>query len=314
MGLLVLQASALWAQQDGARAEALFRAAVRAEEAGQRDAALALYAQVTSTYPNTPWAGFAADRIAVLHGGPPPAPTGAWVWLLSLLEWLAGLMLLAVLMAALGWRAGFFWSWALAAHLADRVETLLARVRLRRNLQADLEARRANPRDSRARYNLGLIYFEQRKYELAVEELAASVEIKADRVDAQYHLGLARLEWGQSEAAEEALRRAVELREDFAGRDAQLHLAQALRELGRYDEADQLCQDVRKRQPRSCHLYWQLGRLRAAQRDEASAREAFQQVILLARTAPPATRRRDQRLARQAKAQCRALSQGARSG
>jgi tetratricopeptide (TPR) repeat protein len=131
--------------------------------------------------------------------------------------------------------------------------------------------------------------------------LEESVGIRDDRADAHYHLGLARLALGQHEQAEVALRRTVELRPDFAGRDAQLHLVEALRRLERYEEAERICREVLEKQPRSCHARWQWAQLRAAQGDEDGARTAIGETLELARVSPAAVRRRDRRLASKAR-------------
>ena len=84
---------------------------------------------------------------------------------------------------------GWLWQCAPFVALDARISAWRSRLFGRRAVEVAMRMRTQNPRDSKARYNLGVLYMEQRRWRLAIEELRASAEINPDRSDAYNVLG-----------------------------------------------------------------------------------------------------------------------------
>ena len=92
-----------------------------------------------------------------------------------------------------------------------------------------------NPQARNAHLNLGIVLYNQRRYEEALEVAHIAVERRPDYSKAHTSLGLILSELGSFEEAETHLRRAIAL--DPQGRDTHLKLGEALYNQRRYEEA-----------------------------------------------------------------------------
>jgi tetratricopeptide (TPR) repeat protein len=137
------------------------------------------------------------------------------------------------------YRGGWLWRSTLGARIGDPISSFLERYRSRRKLSRELEARKLNPRDARSRHNLGVLYYQGRKYEQALDELAEAVAIDPDRLDAQYFLGLTLLKLNRATEAVPPLERVVAAKPRHGG-DAILRLTEAKLALGDLPEAERL--------------------------------------------------------------------------
>ena len=206
------------------------------------------------------------------------------------------LFVVAILLAAGRRYIWFPWFWEIAAirWIADAVDTAWARLAGRRELERELRARTHNPRDSKARYNLGVIYMRQRRWSAAAEELRLSVEVNPDRVDAYYRLAQCLIELDQRDEALEPLQACIERREDHL--DAPLLLSRCLIELDRSEEARPVLERFLERHPDDVEAWYRLGLVEAlAGRMDAVRR--LEGAIERARHSARPNRRRDHRLA-----------------
>lgn len=71
-----------------------------------------------------------------------------------------------------------------------------------------------NPRDPRARVNLGKVYFALDKVELAINEFSRAVELNRDYANAHYNLGLASLKTKDNRGAAAAFREVIRIAPD----------------------------------------------------------------------------------------------------
>lgn len=223
------------------------------------------------------------------------------------------LFVLAIILG-LGWRYYWFpWFWELAflRVLVGWMEVVWARISSRAALVRELRERHANPRDSRARYNLGVIYMKQRRYEAAAEELEASIAIHPDRADAQFRLGRCLVELGRPGEAIPPLRTAVALRPDLAYGDAALLLASCYLGQAHLQEAEATYRLVLQNHPKDAEAHLGMAEIALGRGNCEEAVGYYRRVLEDARRSPRLHRRRDRRLARKAK---RALAQVAREG
>ena len=193
------------------------------------------------------------------------------------------------------WLGVWFWEIAAIRAIGDAVGSYWARIVGRRRLEEQLRARTANPRDSRARYNLGVVYMEQRRWDRAAEELKASLEINPDRADAHYRLARCQYELGQLEHAVEAAAPCLGMRDDHY--DALLLTGECLLSLDRIEEARGIFD--RFLQPRRDDVagwYWR-GRVEEAAGDSGAAARWYHGAIERARHTVGPNRARDRRLA-----------------
>jgi len=244
------------APTDDAAREAYERAR-SLEEAGDPADAEVGYAIVEEDYPNTAWADLARQKRAQIMQqqaaeamsreaySPGLMVMGLVYRLLMLALWI---LFLGAIFGFLGYRAGWFWRSAFIARIADRFSGIVTGFQSRKRLAQELELRKANPRDARARHNLGVIYFRNRKYERAVEELGESVSIDPDRIDAQYHYGVSLLRLGRPAEAEAPLEKVVAQKPNHGG-DAAVRLAEVKLATGDPTAAVQICNDFVTRNP-----------------------------------------------------------------
>ncbi len=241
----------------------------------------------------TPSAGPRRGVLAIVEG-----------LLCSCLSFLAIIGLLYYLGGRFLWLP-WLWPVALAQAVFEWIDSAWARVASRRALQREMEARLANPRDSLARYNLGIIYMRQRRFDLAAEELAESVAINPDRADAQWRLGVCLMRLGRFEEAIAPLEACVARRPDHAYGQAQLDLAECYLRLERNADAARVLREHLKRHPNDAQSHFGLATVaeRAGDREQAIAE--LREVLACAQRSPRLHRRRDRKLAAQARRKLR---------
>jgi tetratricopeptide (TPR) repeat protein len=197
------------------------------------------------------------------------------------------------------WWGMWFWEIALVRSLAESVGAFWARIASRRRMEEQLRARTANPRDSKARYNLGVVYMEQRRWHRAADELEASIDINPDRADAHYRLAKCYYEMDRIEEALEAVEPCLEMRADHY--DGLLLAGECLLRLDRTDEARRIFDRfLAPRRDDVAGWYWR-GRVeeQAGNRDEAA--RWYEGAVQRARRTVGPNRPRDRRIARQAR-------------
>jgi Flp pilus assembly protein TadD len=200
-------------------------------------------------------------------------------------------------------RSVFNWPWlyelAVVRAVADWVEGQWARLVSRREMERQLRLRTRNPRDSKARYNLGVIYMRQRRWQRALEELQSSLEINEERADAHLRVAQCLVELGRDAEAEAPLLACLERRPDHI--DAQLLLGRCYVQAGRHAEARHVYEGFLSRHPDDAEAWYHLGLVALGEGDTRGAGERFAGTIDRARTCDRPNRRRFRRYARLAR-------------
>ena len=293
-------------------AQQLYNEAKQQELGGDMEGAYAQYGLVVDRFPNSEWAELAAERRAPLAArisyqkqAVRAQPLGLLFGLLFALVQIGfWLVVLGGIFGFVGWRLGWFWEWALLAAIAERLNLAVGRVQGRKRLARELHARKANPRDARARYALGVMYYQQGRYAPAAEELEASVALNADRTDAQYHLGLAYLRLGRPNDAIAPLEKVAASRPDLGG-DALVRLAEVRLAMGDPAEAERLCRQSVEMWRGDAESRYCLALALDAQGRTDEATEALHQAIALGRAYRGSRRREVMGAVRRAKAYLR---------
>jgi len=290
-------------------AKAAYEQAKQKEESGDLLGAIERYRIVTEDYPTSEWAGIAGERIQAITGrlsagARPPTALLAVGYILNLVYWLVGLLILGGLFGFFGWRAGWFWEWALLARVTESVDASFLRFRSRKRLLRELEARKANPRDGRARHALGVMYYQGRRFDLAAEELTHAVALDPDRVDAQYHLGLSYLRLNRPQEALGPLGMVVAQKPTHGG-DAMVRLAQAKLATGDPAGTEALCREAVAKMPTDPEARYYLALSLDAQGKREEAPALLQEAISLGRAARGTRCREALNAARRAKAYLR---------
>jgi len=226
-------------------AEEVFSLAKRYEVSGDVAEALEHYDIVVQNWPDTEWATLSKERMQVIaqqmaagaYGGPGRPTVGGVLG--SIFGSCFSLMFLLSWVLFFAYRGGWLWRSTIGARIGDPISGFLERFRSRKKLSRELEARKLNPRDARSRHNLGVLYFQSRRYEKALAELTESVAIDPDRTDAQYFLGLTLLKLNRPAEAIEPLERVVAVKPRHGG-DAIVRLAEARLAVGDLAEAERL--------------------------------------------------------------------------
>jgi tetratricopeptide (TPR) repeat protein len=165
----------------------------------------------------------------------------------------------------------------------------------RQRMRQLLEMSAVNPHDSDARYQLGLIYQQRRDYTRARECFEQAVAIDPKEPEAQYQLGRTLRALGDPSAALQHLKAAVAIDDKVAQSEPLREIGAACLDLGaepgRNQEAVAVLREYTNRRnfdPEG--LYW-FGLALSRVGEAPAAREALQQAIEAARTAPPQRRR-----------------------
>jgi tetratricopeptide (TPR) repeat protein len=286
-------------------AKALYEQAKQREDEGDLEGAMRRYATLAEDYPSTEWARLAQERTQILvtrvveGARQSAAPPVAW-YLLGIVRWIGGLLVLGLIFGFFGWRAGWFWEWALLARVADSANGAMARWQSRKRLVRELEASKRNPRDAKARHALGVIYYRSRRYAQAAEELAQAVAVDPDRADAQYHLGLVRLRLGQPQEAIGPLERVAAGKPTHGG-DAVVRLAEAKLSAGDAPGAEQAARAAIEKMPTDAGARYFLALALDAQGKREEVPGLLEEAVTLGRSAEGIRRREGQAAARRAK-------------
>jgi len=226
-------------------AEEVYNLAKQYEQSGDFNEAVEHYDIVVQNWPETEWATLARERLAIIaqqlatevRSQPqPPAPTAGGI-ILSIFGSCFSLLFLLSWVLFFGYRAGWLWRSTIGARIGDPISGYVERFRSRKKLSRELEARKLNPRDARSRHNLGVIYYQGRRYPQALAELTESVAIDPDRTDAQYFLGLTLLKLNRAAEAAVPLEKVVAVKPRHGG-DAIMRLAEAKLGAGDLAEAE----------------------------------------------------------------------------
>jgi Flp pilus assembly protein TadD len=128
-----------------------------------------------------------------------------------------------------------------------------------------------SPGDANVIYLMGLLHYQQRRYEPAIAHMQQAVQLRPDFAEGHNNLGHALRTVGRKEEALASIRTAIELRPDYAG--AQANLGVSLEQQGKFQDAVNAYQEALRLNPNDhetcCNLggaLWYLGRL-----DEAVA-------------------------------------------
>jgi TPR repeat protein len=165
----------------------------------------------------------------------------------------------------------------------------------RQRMRQLLEMSAVNPHDADARYQLGLIYQQRRDYTRARECFEQAIAIDPKEPEAQYQLGRTLRVLGDPAAALEHLKTAAAIDNKVAQSEPLREIGAACLDLGdepgRNEEAvDVLREYTNRRNFDPEGLYW-FGMALSRVGDVAAAREALQQAIEAAKTAPSQRRR-----------------------
>lgn len=161
----------------------------------------------------------------------------------------------------------------------------------RQRMRQLLEMSAVNPHDADARYQLGLIYQQRRDYTRARECFEKAIAIDPKEPEAQYQLGRVLRATGDPSAALEHLKAAIAIDNKIAQSEPLREIGAANLELGRNEEArDVLREYTNRRNFDPEGLYW-FGLALSRTGDVPAAREALQQAVESARTAPSNRRR-----------------------
>jgi tetratricopeptide (TPR) repeat protein len=161
----------------------------------------------------------------------------------------------------------------------------------RQRMRQLLEFAAVNPHDADAPYQLGLIYQQRRDFTRAREFFEKSIAIDPKEPEAQYQLGRVLRATGDPTGALEHLKIAAAIDNKLAQSEVLREMGAAFLDLERNDEARDILREYTGRRnfdPEG--LYW-FGLALSRMNDAPEAREALQQAIEAARTAPPQRRR-----------------------
>ena len=165
----------------------------------------------------------------------------------------------------------------------------------RQRMRQLLEMSAVNPHDADARYQLGLIYQQRRDYTRARECFEQAVAIDPKEPEAQYQLGRTLRALGDPLAALEHLKAAAAIDNKVAQSEPLREIGAACLDLGNEPGRNQEAVDVLREYTNRRNfdpegLYW-FGLALSRVGDVPAAREALQQAIEAAKTAPPQRRR-----------------------
>jgi tetratricopeptide (TPR) repeat protein len=113
------------------------------------------------------------------------------------------------------------------------------------------------PNNIDALHFLGILYYQMRNYDFAVEYLEKALKINPNDPDAQYNIGLSFKEKGQLDKAIACYQKALQLNPNFA--NAQYNLGMVLQEKGDIDEAIPCYQKALQLNPNLSGVYYNLG-------------------------------------------------------
>jgi tetratricopeptide (TPR) repeat protein len=293
--------------------EEAFNLAKRYEQSGEFPQALEHYDIVLQNWPTSEWATLARERMQIiarhmsadaeLSAAGPPGPSLGGI-LLSLFGSCFSLLFLLSWVLFFAYRGGWLWQSTIGARIGDPISGFVERFRSRKKLSRELEARKLNPRDARSRHNLGVIYYQGRKYEQALDELAESVSIDPDRTDAQYFLGLTLLKLNRPAEAIEPLERVVAVKPRHGG-DALVRLAEAKLAVGDLAEAERLALQAAHGAPTDAEARYMLAVVLDANGKPEEVPRLLQEAIQLGRSHRGARRREALTVARRAQAYVR---------
>jgi tetratricopeptide (TPR) repeat protein len=161
----------------------------------------------------------------------------------------------------------------------------------RQRMRQLLEFAAVNPHDADAPYQLGLIYQQRRDYTRARECFEKAIAIDPKEPEAQYQLGRVLRATGDPSAALEHLKAAAAIDNKLAQSEVLREIGAACLDLGRNEEARDILREYTNRRSFDPEgLYW-YGEALNRLGDVATARQALQQAIEAAQTAPSQRRR-----------------------
>jgi Tfp pilus assembly protein PilF len=177
----------------------------------------------------------------------------------------------------------------------------------RQNLRRQLEISKLNPRDWDAHLQIGLIQAQRRQFAEAEASFKKAIEIAPDEADAYFHLAKIMREQGRLEEAMKALRTAASLDEKLSSSEVWRDLG-AVAFLADHPEEAQpaLAKYVQRRPYDPEGLYW-YGKVLKKLGQPAAAKEALEQSLEAAQTAPSHQRGRLRKWATEAKAELKSL-------
>jgi tetratricopeptide (TPR) repeat protein len=161
----------------------------------------------------------------------------------------------------------------------------------RQRMRQLLEISTINPRDADARYQLGLIYQQRRDNTRARQYFENAIAIDPKEPEAQYQLGRTLRAMGDSSAALEHLKLAAAIDNKLAQSEVLRETGAALLDLDRNEEARDILREYTDRRSFDPEGLYRFGLALSRLGDVPAAREALQQAIEAAKTAPPHLRR-----------------------
>ncbi len=177
----------------------------------------------------------------------------------------------------------------------------------RQNLRRQLEVAKLNPRDWDAHLQIGLIQAQRRQFPEAEASFKRAIEIAPDEADAYIHLAKIMREQGRLEEALKALRTAASLDEKLSSSEVWRDLG-AVALLADHPEEAQpaLAKYVQRRPYDPEGLYW-YGKVLKKLGQPAAAKEALEQSLEAAETAPSHQRGRLRKWASEARTELKSL-------
>lgn len=161
----------------------------------------------------------------------------------------------------------------------------------RQRMRQLIEFAAVNPHDANAPYQLGLIYQQRRDNTRARECFERAIAIDPKEPEAQYQLGRILRAMGDPSAALEHLKTAAAIDNKLAQSEVLRETGAACLDLGRDEEARDILREYTNRRSFDPEgLYW-LGLALSREGDAPAAREALEQAIEAARSAPSQRRR-----------------------
>ncbi len=177
----------------------------------------------------------------------------------------------------------------------------------RQNLRRQLEVAKLNPRDWDAHLQIGLIQAQRRQFPEAEASFKRAIEIAPDEADAYFHLAKIMREQGRLDEALKALRTAASLDDKLSSSEVWRDLG-AVAILADHPEEAQpaLAKYVQRRPYDPEGLYW-YGKVLKKLGQPAAAKEALEQSLEAAETAPSHQRGRLRKWASEARTELKSL-------
>ena len=151
-------------------------------------------------------------------------------------------------------------------------------------LAAYQTALKIRPDKAAALTNVGVVYYQQGKFDAAVQQLQKALEIDPKDAETQYMLGATYVQQQKLDEAEQSFNKAIELKPDLAAAYTGLGNVQLARK--NVDEAVKTLQAATSLQPNQAEAWLALGQAYAAQGHKTEASNALNQCLQISQPGP----------------------------